>query len=153
MQFLQERLFNFILFLQCNFLDKGTSSLFSNLTGISLICFLCKPVLPDLAICGLLGYFFSPFCAKSYLFGILGNFDIDLNICLKLVWDYFAFILCPLPTVEYNSEQVKIPFPPNSPISSAQTIILYSLTQCSSHLQAVFSSFILTFCFFGALLQ
>ena len=100
MQFLQERLFNFNLFLQCNFLDKGASSFFSNLPGIGLICLLCKPVLPDLAIRGLLGYFFSPFGAKIYLFGILGNFDIYLNICLKLIRDYFAFILCPLPTVE-----------------------------------------------------
>ena len=45
--------------------------------------------------------------------------------------ELFAFILCPFPTMEYNSDQVKkfpFPLPSNSPISRNQTIILYALT-------------------------
>ena len=52
-------------------------------------------------------------------------------ICASSLHWNILFIFCPLPTVEYNGDQVKIPFPQISPISGAQTIILYTLTLCS----------------------
>ena len=82
------------------------------------------------------------------------DFFITFQQCSPL--DCFAFILYPFPTVQYNSDQIKIPFPPNPPFqthfkrSNYYFVCFDTMFLCisHSHLQTVFSSYMFQ-CFYS----